>query len=252
MIVMMGQRMTKRLKTQPCYAAIIVAAGKGERFGSDLPKQYLPLNGKPILQHTCNVFLSHPLISDTVIVYNPNHRRYLDAVVGGMPTDNVTLVQGGDSRMESVYKGLCALENVNPDYVLIHDGARPCVTFDLIDRVCQNLQSGKHAVIPALPVTDTLKSVEKDKIKTSIDRSTLRAAQTPQGFDYGLLSNLYRTSTDTSFTDDSQLFEKAGLDVYVTQGEDTNIKITYPHDMRLAEFYLPKQRKPKPPEEKVA
>ena len=244
--------MTKRLKTQPCYAAIIVAAGTGERFGSDLPKQYLPLNNKPILQHTCNAFLSHPLISDTVIVYNPSHRRYLDAAVGGMPTDNITLVRGGHSRMESVHKGLCALENVNPDYVLIHDGARPCVTSSLIDRVCQDLQSGKQAVIPALPVTDTLKSVETDKIKTSIDRSTLRAAQTPQGFDYGLLLDLYRTSTDTSLTDDSQLFEKGGLEVYVTQGEDTNIKITYPNDIRLAEFYLLKQEQPKSHEEKVA
>ena len=246
MIVVMGQRMTKLPNIKPRFAAVIVAAGTGERFGSDYPKQYLPLNGKSVLQYACNVFLSHSMIMQTVVVYNPDHLQYLEKC------DNITFVEGGNSRMESVHKGLCALENVNPDYVLIHDGARPCVTSDLIDRVCQDLQSGKRAVIPALPVTDTLKSVETDKIKTSIDRSTLRAAQTPQGFDYGLLLDLYRTSTDTSLTDDSQLFEKGGLDVYVTQGEDTNIKITYPNDIRLAEFYLPKQKQSKPSKEKVA
>src|SRR5262249_18184063 len=155
--------------------ALLVAAGKSERLKSDLPKPYLLLGGEPIVRHAVKAFISHPAISGVrVVIRREHHPHYRKAVEG------LTLfpcVVGGDSRQESVRLGLQSIMHHHPDYVLVHDVARPMVSGALIQRVVDAL-SDRPAVIPAVPITDTIKHAEDGKITDTISREHLYAAQT--------------------------------------------------------------------------
>jgi len=221
----------------PSTTALIVAAGSGTRFGSgSLPKQYAPLLGKPVLRWSIDAFLRHPDVADVVVVIHPDHRALFDAATKDM---NIRAVDGGATRQESVRRGLEALAQKEPKtgFVLIHDAARPCVTPQMISALCAALKNGATAVMPALPVTDTVRRMDNGGFKTE-DRGGLLTIQTPQAFAFGLIRDLHNSLQHSEQTDDIALVEQSGGKIDMVAGDSRNIKITYPDSLALAEQYL--------------
>ena len=216
-------------------AAIIVAAGRGSRFGSDRPKQYAELAGIPLLRHALQAFERHPAVDTVVPVIHPDDTDlFEDAAKGLAITDPVS---GGATRQESVLRGLEALAQNAPDMVLVHDGARPNPGEDVIDRVLAALRDGTSGAIPALPVQETLKRIDGTKnILETVDRTNVVRAQTPQGFLYAPLLSAHREYAGQTFTDDAALLEHAGHTVTTVAGQSANIKVTDQQDLeRVAE-----------------
>ncbi|MCB2101605.1 MAG: bifunctional 2-C-methyl-D-erythritol 4-phosphate cytidylyltransferase/2-C-methyl-D-erythritol 2,4-cyclodiphosphate synthase [Rhodobacterales bacterium] len=212
-------------------AVIIVAAGRGNRFGGDLPKQYAGLAGAPILRHTVRAFLGHPRIGAVRVVYHPDdHDLYARAVDG---LDLLSPVAGGASRQDSVRNGLESLAGLAPDRVLIHDAARPFIDAATIDRVLDALDEVPGA-IPALPVTDTLKRGDASRVAGTVDRAGLWRAQTPQGFRFDAILEAHRALAGQDLTDDAALAEASGLAVARVDGSEDNVKITTQHDLARA------------------
>jgi 2-C-methyl-D-erythritol 4-phosphate cytidylyltransferase/2-C-methyl-D-erythritol 2,4-cyclodiphosphate synthase len=212
--------------------SLVVASGRGERFGGALPKQYQRLAGRPVLRHCLKAFAGHAGIGAVRAVIHPADRALYDEAARGLALLDPVL--GGATRQESVRLGLESLAADPPELVLIHDGVRALVAPALIDRVLSGLQS-EAAVLPALPVTDTLKRVEDHAVAGTVDRSGLYRAQTPQGFRYPAILDVHRAFAGQSMTDDCALAEAAGLRVAVVAGEDGNLKITEPADLARAE-----------------
>lgn len=222
-------------------AAVIPAAGQGKRMGGDTAKQFLPLNGKPILAHTLEVFEASSLISDVVLVVAESEvdacRRDIVALYGCSKVTRV--VAGGEERQDSVHQGLAALGS-GVDLVAVHDAARPLITAEQLDwAVAAALRVGPAIV--AVPVKDTVKVVGADGVITvTPDRRTLWAAQTPQIFPYPLLLAAHRRAAAEGFigTDDASLVERLGETVRILEGWPENIKVTTPEDLLLAERIL--------------
>jgi 2-C-methyl-D-erythritol 4-phosphate cytidylyltransferase/2-C-methyl-D-erythritol 2,4-cyclodiphosphate synthase len=202
--------------SQPKIAALIVAAGQGTRAGGALPKQYQALAGKPMLAHSAQTLASHPAISNVLVVISPEHED--------LYTLDPPHVHGGDARQDSVRLGLEALIKDAPDYVLIHDAARPFLSNAVIDRVVAGL--GSDAVIPALRVVDTIRT----KDGTTIDRNALLRIQTPQAFPYTKILELHKNNK-ASVTDDAELWVQAGGKIVYVEGEEQNRKMTTAEDM---------------------
>jgi 2-C-methyl-D-erythritol 4-phosphate cytidylyltransferase/2-C-methyl-D-erythritol 2,4-cyclodiphosphate synthase len=218
----------------PRIAALIVAAGRGERAVSGVPKQYRPIGGTPMLRRAIEAFTAHPSITMTsVVIGAADHDAYLRATAG---LKLLPPVAGAETRQHSVQHGLTALSAHKPDFVLIHDAARPLVSSAVIDRVIAALNGGADAAIPLLPVVDTLKS-DADGWKT-VSREHLHRAQTPQGFKFAPILKAHYDFIAHATTDDMALAEMAGLKIEAVAGEDTNIKITTPQDFALAEKLL--------------
>lgn len=220
----------------PSIAAIIPAAGSGSRMGLDHPKQYHLLAGIPILVHTVRAFASASSI-DKIVVVVPGDRVESTASLMAdyaLFPDAVEVVAGGRRRQDSVKAGLDSLSG-DVDIVLVHDGARPLLNNDLIVRCCDAVvQHG--AAIAALPVKDTLKKGGSDNcILHTVDREGLWQAQTPQASRLSLLLDAYSAAGDRDVTDEASLLELAGIEVHLVEGSETNIKITRPDDLILAE-----------------
>lgn len=228
----------------PGFHAIIVAAGTGSRAGAGLPKQYRPLAGIPVLRRTVDQFMALAGLKSVIVVIGPGQESLCAEVLG--EDAPVTVVIGGASRRESARAGLDALTGraAPDDIVLIHDAARPFVSNALVERVVVKARE-KGAAIPAIPVIDTLKRVEKDgAVAETVDRAPLRAAQTPQGF---VMSALARAHGDVAAshpaTDDASLFEALGLPVAVVDGDPTNLKLTTEADFQMAETRMADTRR---------
>ena len=215
--------------------ALVVAAGSGQRFGGETPKQYLPLAGRPVIRHALENFTDHPGIDAVLVVLNPDHRPLYDAAVSGL--ELLPPVAGGASRQESVLNGLLSLTELAPEHVLIHDAARPFVTTDIIDRTLTMLAATPAALV-AVPVTDTLKRADERTVTGTVDRKDLWRAQTPQGFRYAEILAAHRQSAGAALTDDAAVAEAAGLAVNLVLGSDDNFKITTSEDLRRAEHLL--------------
>ncbi|MBK1664754.1 bifunctional 2-C-methyl-D-erythritol 4-phosphate cytidylyltransferase/2-C-methyl-D-erythritol 2,4-cyclodiphosphate synthase [Rhodospirillum rubrum] len=214
-------------------AALIVAAGRGKRFGGDLPKQYQTLGGRPILRHTLARFAAHPDVALVRAIIHPEDRDLYGAAAHGLAT-LLDPVEGGAERQDSVRLGLESLTDFAPDYVLIHDGARPLVDGALIDRVIAALADHPGA-IPALAVADTLKRGAGGMIGQTVDRAGLWRAQTPQGFRYEAILAAHRAQAGTVLTDDAAVLEAAGGAVALVDGAEDNAKITTFADLERAE-----------------
>jgi len=227
----------------PIVAALVVAAGRGTRIGgADAPKQYRKIGGKPILRRTLEALASAPDIDVLQVVIHPDDRPLYDAAVAGFdaPAELRPPVTGGATRQQSVLAGLRALSSAAPDFVLIHDAARPFVTRTVIGACVEALAAGHPAAIAATAVADTLKQVTPDGmgIAGTIDRSRLRAAQTPQGFDFATILAAHERAAEageTGLTDDAAVAEWAGHPVVFTAGDPANVKITSPEDLMHAE-----------------
>ncbi len=206
------------------FAAVIVAGGSGTRFGGDLPKQFLPLAGRKVLDHSVDVFRG---IVDTVIVVLP--AGTVERGIWNVP-DGVIAVTGGRRRQDSVLNGVSAAAEKGASFVLVHDGARPAVTVDLVKRVMKGtLKSG--CCVPCIPVSDTVKRVQGSKVDATVDRSVLRLAQTPQGFRTEKLIKVLEKSSD--ITDEASAMESAGYTVETVDGEKMNLKVTTGEDLAM-------------------
>ena len=228
------------------FGAIIVAAGAGMRMGGGIPKQFQNLNGKPVLIHTIEKFVcSDPLFQCIVVVIPPGSKDYCREILlaSQLPPERVLLVEGGQERQHSVYKGLKQLSD-EVEVVCIHDGVRPLVSVELVGKVAHEAGQ-KGAVIPAVPVKDTLKEVGKrdghsEVVTGTLSRDRYRLIQTPQGFNRQIILKAYQKAREesSSATDDAALVENLGVEVQVIPGEAVNIKLTTPEDVHWAEFML--------------
>jgi 2-C-methyl-D-erythritol 4-phosphate cytidylyltransferase len=224
-------------------AAVIVAAGSGERLGAGVPKALVSLCGRPLLSWALDAFAGHPDINSVVVVAPADA---VDAVRSALG-DLATVVAGGATRQRSVDLGLAALE-ADVDLVLVHDAARPLVEASVISAVVERLRHGAPAVIPVLPVADTVKRVDSaGQVIATVDRADLRAVQTPQGFSRAVLVAAHRAADQHSpagVTDDAGLVEALGVAVQTVAGSEFGFKITTPWDLRLAERIAPEFAEP--------
>jgi 2-C-methyl-D-erythritol 4-phosphate cytidylyltransferase/2-C-methyl-D-erythritol 2,4-cyclodiphosphate synthase len=212
--------------------ALVVAAGRGTRLGGDVPKQYLKLAGKPLLRRSLETFVQHPKIDGVRVVFNLDDRDLYDEATAGL--DLLPPVAGGAVRQDSVRRGLESLEEAAPEFVLIHDAARPFIAGDTIDRVLDALAEAPGA-IPALPVRDTVKRGANGIISDTVDRANLWRAQTPQAFRYRDILAAHRDAAGLDLPDDAAVAERAGMSVHLVQGYEANFKVTTPEDLREAE-----------------
>ena len=220
---------------------LIPAAGKGTRMGSDRNKLLLSLLDQPILAWTLKAVAAAPSIQWIGIMGQPYDFPAFQRIVDDLAlTTPVTLIQGGSTRQESVSKGLLALPNA-AEHVLIHDGARCLATPNLFERCTAAFQTCNGFIV-AVPVKDTIKIVSSGTrvIESTPDRNQLWAAQTPQGFHVPTLKHCHEQGQQWQWqvTDDAALFEKCGLPVQVVTGEETNLKVTTPADLAIAELIL--------------
>jgi 2-C-methyl-D-erythritol 4-phosphate cytidylyltransferase / 2-C-methyl-D-erythritol 2,4-cyclodiphosphate synthase len=219
----------------PGIAVVIVAAGKGERVGGAVAKQYMPLLGKPMLRWTVEAFARHPAVDTIQVVIGANDETpYAEAIRGLKLRPPLA---GGPTRQHSVMHGLEVLAHDKPDFVLIHDAARPLVSAAIIDSVIDALRTGADAAVPLVPVADTLRRKDDGKW-VSVAREGLLRAQTPQGFRFEKILKAHRDHKTLATTDDMALAELAGLDVVVVPGEESNMKVTTPKDLSMAEQLL--------------
>ena len=219
----------------PTCVALVVASGRGERFGGDRPKQYLPLAGKPLLRHALERLCRHPSIDGVRAVIHPDDASLYAAAAEGLEV--LEPVPGGPTRQDSVRLGLESLLGLSPELVLIHDGARPLVSPTVIDRVLQALRTCA-AALPVLPVTDTLKRGVGGVVAGTVERADLYRAQTPQGFVYERILGAHRRFVGAAMTDDAALAEADGIAVALVDGDEDNVKITGPADLVRAERLL--------------
>ena len=216
--------------------ALIVAAGSGQRFGDDRPKQYCQLGGKTVLARAIQQFSSHPGIDQIGVVIHADHRDFYDHSITGLDP-LLPAITGGSNRQESVLKGLESLQSIRPDLVLVHDAARPLVNDAVIDRVMSALKTDA-AVVPALPVVDTIKRVSGKFVEDDVPRDALVRMQTPQGFRYNEILAAHRRAAGGSMTDDAAVARLAGMKVTAVAGDEANFKITVGDDLFRAEQIL--------------
>ena len=212
--------------------AVIVAAGSGLRAGGDLPKQFQKLGDKPVLRHTLEVFVKHPQISAVITVIAAGYEKLYAEIISGLPL--APCVIGGATRQESCAKGVEAAAEFAPDAVLIHDAARPFVSAKVISDVIEKLNMAE-AVIPALPVADTMKRADGGIITQTIARDGLYFVQTPQAFHFNKIRSGHQALAAkgiNNLTDDAAVAEATGLKVHIVSGDPANLKLTTTQDMR--------------------
>jgi len=220
--------------------AIIAAAGAGTRMASDRPKQFLLLAGTPVIFHTLRVFEQCDCIDEVIVVLPAAESAGFLSLAGKFGVRKVArVVPGGATRADSVKRGLMAIRAATAEIVVVHDGVRPFVTVDEIERTVAAARTHGAAILVA-PVTDTIKQVADQSVVTTLDRSGLRRALTPQCFRYELLREAYQHAdvNDPALTDESALIEQLHRSVSVVEGSARNIKITTAEDLAIAETLL--------------
>lgn len=228
-------------------AAVVPAAGRGERLGPGSPKALRDLGGMPMLAHAVRALVAARSVDLVVVAAPPGDGvdEVRTLLADHVPMADVVVVAGGQSRQESVSLALRQLP-VDVDVVLVHDAARPLVPVELVDTVTSAVRAGARAVIPVLPVSDTVKEVDvAGRVVRTIDRSTLRAVQTPQGFDRAVLEQAHERAVADGVddvTDDAGLVERIGEAVVVVPGHEDAIKVTRPFDLVVAEAVLARRR----------
>ncbi|MFQ5628239.1 MAG: 2-C-methyl-D-erythritol 4-phosphate cytidylyltransferase [bacterium] len=219
---------------------VVVAAGQGRRLQKQIPKQFFPLAGKPILAHTLKIFEQHPRVEDIIIVGATDWLFHISTeIVDKFGFEKVNrVIAGGAERQYSVAKGIAALESGQRP-VLIHDGVRPFVRAGLIDRILDGFEDA-DACIPILPCVDTIKEIEGGWIKKTIPRANLRRVQTPQAFKLDKLREAFQLAERKSriATDDAALVEEIQGKIRWVEGEQDNIKITTAFDLKIANLIL--------------
>jgi 2-C-methyl-D-erythritol 4-phosphate cytidylyltransferase len=225
------------------YTVVVPAAGVGTRMQADKPKQYLTIAGKTVIEHTLENLLKHPNISHVVVVLNVEDKTFKKLTIASNP--RVTTTIGGDERADSVLAGLNVVDETSR-WVLVHDAARPCVSQADINALIALADQGQTGGLLATPVRDTMKRghVEKQRhfelVKQTESRENLWHALTPQFFKLAILKKALTQAAkeNSQITDEASAIELLGEQVILVQGKASNIKITQPEDLQLAEFYL--------------
>jgi 2-C-methyl-D-erythritol 4-phosphate cytidylyltransferase len=226
------------------YWAVIPAAGGGTRMGLGQPKQYLPLRGRALIEWSVAPFLDTDWIDGVVLVLARNDAEFMRLPIARHP--KIIVTNGGAQRAESVLAGLEIVAQRSAGFeevrVLVHDAARPCVVWSDIERLREEAND-QHGGLLALPVIDTLKKAKKGKVSGTVDRAFVWRAQTPQLFRLDLLMSALKECSDRGLpiTDEASAMERAGYKPQLVRGRESNIKVTYPEDLPLAEFWLNQQ-----------
>ncbi|MDF2967131.1 MAG: 2-C-methyl-D-erythritol 4-phosphate cytidylyltransferase [Nocardioidaceae bacterium] len=228
-------------------SALVPAAGLGVRLGGGVPKALRVLRGEPLIVHALRGLQACTELSRCVVAAPPGQTGRFEDLLGAAGLRLAwQVVAGEDSRQASVARALAALDSVSPDsgqpagtdIVLVHDAARCLVPVDVIQRVVDAVRDGAEAVVPVVPVADTVKQVAGDTVVATVDRAALRQAQTPQGFRHDVLTRSYAALSGPLATDDAGLAERSGATVRVVDGHPHAFKITGPLDLLLAEALL--------------
>jgi 2-C-methyl-D-erythritol 4-phosphate cytidylyltransferase len=227
----------------PRYFAIVPAAGSGARFGAELPKQYLPLSGRPLIHHTLAALCRSPRLERVLVVLAPDDAHWRTHDWRDLGPALETVYTGGATRADSVLAGLRALATAAAadDWVLVHDAARPCLSqamlTSLFDELSDEVGNESAGGLLAVPVADTLKRADADgRVAATAARDGLWQAQTPQMFRYGALLTALEAGRDV--TDEAGAMEAAGYKPKLVKGDASNLKVTYPADLALAELIL--------------
>lgn len=216
---------------------IIVAGGKGLRMGSDIPKQFLPIGGKPVLMRTLERFREYSKDIQIILVLPEAQQAYWHQLCEEYHFDvEYTLANGGQTRFHSVQNGLAKVPDDAIGVVGVHDGVRPFPSIEVI-RNCYTTAREKKAVIPVIPVVETVRHLDGDSSMT-VPRDAYRLVQTPQTFDIQLLKAANRQPYNDGFTDDASVVEAFGYDITLVEGNRENIKITTPYDLKIAEVLI--------------
>lgn len=214
--------------------AVIVAGGKGLRMGASIPKQFLPVNGLPVLMLTIKRFREYDGALKIILVLPKEQHEYWNELCKNYHfTDAYAVVEGGETRFHSVRNGLAAIPDDTQGVVGIHDGVRPFPSVEVI-RACYETARTTKAVIPVVPVVETVRHIVAGGKTETVDRADYRLVQTPQTFDIQLLKQAYAQPYRDCFTDDASVVESAGHEVTLIEGNRENIKITTPFDLRIA------------------
>lgn len=216
------------------FAAVLPAGGLGKRMGANVPKQLLPLNGKPVYRYSLETFAQMEQIAEIVLAVPFDWKSHFEAELRNFPYANkLKIVVGGKERFESVRNGIAALSD-DVEFALVHDVARPLLSKDLILQVCKTLKE-KGSCLVAKPSVDTVKIVQSEKVQRTVPRETVYLAQTPQAARVSLFKELYRKMDaeplDFLPTDEASILEHFGEPVYILCGNSTNDKLTTPEDL---------------------
>lgn len=217
---------------------IIVAGGKGMRMGTDIPKQFIPVGGIPVLMRTIERFHEYDTVLNIILVLPKHQQDYWKALCKEY-NFNIphVIVNGGETRFNSSKNGLAAIPDDAEGVVGIHDGVRPFVSLSVI-KECFETAREEYAAIPVLPVTDTIRYIDAHGGGRNVQRSDYRIVQTPQVFDISLLKRAFNQPYQDSFTDDASVVESLGCQVSMVEGNRENIKLTTPFDLKVAETLL--------------
>lgn len=249
---MVQNNIHSKRQTDKQYWAIIPAAGVGKRMGSKIPKQYLPLCGKTVLEQTLSIFLKHPVITGIIVAVTEGDPYWQGMSANFTSTDNVRnknqnkpviVAPGGAERCHSVLNALKKLSHhaSENDWVLVHDAARPCLASDDIDRLIEQLDETSVGGLLGLPMADTVKRCDSNlQVLETVERSELWRALTPQMFPLKLLKDALEQAINSNalVTDESSAVELKGLKPIMVEGRPGNIKITHPGDLQLAELFF--------------
>jgi len=215
--------------------AVIVAGGSGSRMNSEIPKQYLPINGLPVIMHTINAFHKYNKILNIIVVLPPNDLELWKELCATYNFNlSIQIISGGETRFQSVKNGL---DKISSDgIVAIHDGVRPLVNKEII-AASYEIAALHGSAIAAVRLKESIRITDKDLTKT-VDRSKYRIIQTPQTFQVNIIKEAYQIPENPQFTDDASVLEKSGHKISLFEGSYKNIKITTPEDLIIAEAFL--------------
>lgn len=223
------------------FYAIIPAGGIGKRFGGDTKKQFLKIAGKTLLQRTVDVFLESNLFKKIVVCLPADDI----SSQGNLPeASTIAYVEGGSTRAESVFNGFNHIQAEDDDVVVIHDAVRPLLDVALIQRVADKARS-KGSAIPVVPISDTVKRIDRGCVQQTLNRENLYGAQTPQGFVSRILKKGYAQLglSNGNWTDEAMLVESIGEKIYIVEGDPKNIKVTTPIDLKIGEILIKGNKK---------
>ena len=231
------------------FFALIPAAGSGSRMGNELPKQYLPLNNRPMIYHAINMLCHSQLITGVFVILAPSDNEWSKYDWSEFSEKLIALNCGGTTRAESVLNGLTVAKQKNlvnaSDWILVHDAARPCLTINQLEKLINELVDDEVGGLLAVPVADTLKRSDAEhRIAHTESRENLWQAQTPQMFRYDLLTKALRNTTNINITDDASAVEALGFHPKLVPSDAYNFKVTYPQDLALAELIIQKRKNP--------